>query len=117
MEAVNGTSLPVFIGLTCIVFGFCAYMTGQGLAMTWRPVWQVFPYAALLGLADRFFVWGLFEGDGGSVVGYMIDTGVILALILFAYRVTRVRQMVRQYPWLYETAGPFGWRARRGAGQ
>ena len=61
MESITGVSISVFIGLTVIIAGFCAYMTGQALASTWRPIWQLFPYMILLGLADRFLTFALFE--------------------------------------------------------
>ena len=67
----------------------------------------------MLGFADRFLVWGLFGGDGLSVSGYVIDTAYLIAVGFAAYRLTRARRMVTQYPWLYERAGPFGWRDRR----
>ncbi len=57
------TSVPVFIGLTVVLFGGCAFMTGQALATTWRPLWQVIPYALMLGAADRFLGFALFGGQ------------------------------------------------------
>jgi len=113
MSELLGNSLAVFLGVTVVIEGGAAWLMGQTLAERWRPIWQVFPYAALLGLTDRFFVWGLFQGDLLSVPGYLIDTGVILAMALTAYRLTRAHRMVSQYPWLYERAGPFSWRCRR----
>jgi len=115
MAALVGTSLSVWIGLTLILAGFAALMTGQALAATWRPVWQALPYALLLGVADRFLIFALFQGELLSVTGYLIDTAVLLAIMLSAYRMTRAYRMVRQYPWLYERAGLFGWRERRDA--
>lgn len=101
---------PVFIGVTLVLFGFAAFMTGQALASTWRhPGWVVF-YLLLLGFADRFIVWSLFEGDLFSLSGYAIDTIALIAIGLFAFRVTQARKMVRQYPWLYRRRGLFGWR-------
>lgn len=101
---------PVFIGVTLALFGFAAFMTGQALASTWRrPGWVVF-YLLLLGFADRFIVWSLFEGDLFSLSGYAIDTITLIAIGLFAFRVTRARKMVRQYPWLYRRNGLFGWK-------
>src|SRR5512145_3415732 len=44
VEDLLGNSLSVFIGVTVIIFGFASFMTGQALAGTWRPIWQVFPY-------------------------------------------------------------------------
>ena len=101
---------PVFVGITVIVFGFASLMTGQALAGTWRPAGWVILYVLLLGFADRFIVWSLFDGDLLSAAGYVVDTAVLLAIGLVSYRVTQVRKMVSQYPWLYGSAGPFAWR-------
>ena len=112
MEALLGTSIPVFIGVTVLLMGFAAFMTGQALANTWHAMWQAVPYTFLLGLADRFLTWGLFEGELWSISGYLIDTLVLLAICLTAFRLTRARKMTSQYPWLYERTGPFTWRER-----
>ena len=113
-EALVGTSWGVFLGVTLILMGGATYLTAQALANTWRPVWQVFFYVPLLGFADRFLVWALYEGDLLSWTGYGIDTLLLLAIGLVAYRITKARRMVEQYPWLYERVGLFGWRERRG---
>lgn len=110
MENLIGTTIPVFIGVTVILSGFAAYMTGQALAATWRPVWQAFLYSLLLGLADRFLTWALFQGELLLLSGYLIDTLVILLITLMAYRLTLARRMAAQYPWIYERSGPFSWR-------
>lgn len=113
MEALIGTTIPVFIGITVIVMGFAAFMTGQGVASTWRPVWNILPYCLLLGLADRFLTFSLFDGSLLSITGYLIDTATLFLICWFAYRTTLARNMVTQYPWLYESHGPFGWREKR----
>ncbi|HIC82046.1 MAG TPA: hypothetical protein EYP07_13960 [Kiloniellaceae bacterium] len=113
MIPILGTSLPVFIGVTVILVGGAAYLTGQALSAHWRPAWQVVGYSLLLGLADRFVIFSLFGGELLLLSGYVIDTAVIMAIALLSYRLTRARTMVAQYPWLYERAGPFGWRARQ----
>lgn len=113
MENLLGTSLGVFIGVTLVLFGGAAWMTGQALAGTWRPVWQAFIYAPLLAAVDRFFIYALFEGELLSAWGYLFHAALLLILMLVAYRVTRARRMVSQYPWLYERAGLFGWRPAR----
>lgn len=112
METLLGTSLPVFVGLTVILFGGAAFMTGQAIASTWRPWWQILPYAFLLGLGDRFLTFALFGGELLSPVGYVVHSLVLLAIAAFAYRVTLVHRMVSQYPWLYERAGLLSWRSR-----
>ena len=110
MESVLGTSPGVFLALTVIIMGGAGYMTGHALAVTWRPLWQVCLYCLLLGAADRFLTFALFQGPLLSLTGYIIDSAVITAIALLAYRLTRVRRMVSQYPWLYARSGPFSWR-------
>ncbi len=113
MIPILGTSLPVFIGVTVVLIGGAAYLTGQALSAHWRPAWQVVGYSLLLGFADRFVIFSLFGGELLLLSGYVIDTAVIMAIALLSYRLRRARTMVAQYPWLYERAGPFGWRARQ----
>ena len=112
MEELLGTTLPVFVAITVFITGFAAYMTGQALATTWKPVWHLLIYCALLGGASRFLIYSLYQGHLWSVSGYMIGTAVLAIIGLFAYRLNRARKMVSQYPWLYERSGFFGWRNR-----
>ncbi len=112
METILGNSIAVFIGITCVLAGGAAWMTGQALAANWRPAWQAVGYSLLLGLADRFIIYALFDGELLSVSGYLVDTAVLVAIALAAFRITRVAGMVQQYPWLYERSGILGWRRR-----
>ena len=112
MEAALGTGLEVYFGLTVCLMGFAAFMTGQAVAVTWKPAWQALGYTLLLGFADRFLAFALFEGHLLSVAAYLIDTATLAAIALLAWRLARARKMVSQYPWLYERAGPFSWRNR-----
>lgn len=105
-------SIPVFIGVTVLFMGGCAFMAGQALATTWRPAWQALPYALALGLADRFLGFALFGGDLLSLGGYVTDAAVLVAITFAAYRMTLARRMVTQYPWLYRRHGLFGWTSR-----
>ena len=109
MSELLGTSIAVFIGLHVVLVGGAAIMTGQAVASTWRPAWQVVFYCLLLALVARFLTWSLFSGDLLSLTGYLVDAVVITAIGLFAYRVTRVRKMVGQYPWLYRRKGLTGY--------
>lgn len=115
MQAFLGSSVMVFIGVTVLLTGFAAYMTGQALANTWRPMYQLFFYCLLLAAAARFLSYALFHGTLLSLSGFVIDTAVLTLIGLFAYRTTKARKMVKQYPWLYQRAGLFGWRERHGA--
>ena len=47
-----------------------------------------------------------------SPPSYAADTVYLLILAALAWRMTRAAQMTTQYHWLFERAGPFGWRAR-----
>ena len=110
MESILGTSLTVFVGLTVVIAGFCAFMTGQAIASTWRPIWQMIPYMILLGLADRFLSFALFDGHLLSILAYLIDTTVLMLIGVMSFMSTRASKMVAQYPWQYERSGLFGWK-------
>lgn len=114
MNGFLGEDPLVFLGLTCMVFGGAGFMMGQALARTWRPLWQLFPYGLGLTLFNRFLVYALFDGDGLSIIGFLLDAVVICLLALLAYRMTQAYKMVAQYPWLYERAGLLGWREKQG---
>lgn len=115
METILGSSPLVFIGLTLVVFGFCGFLTGQSLAEGWKPVSMVFAYTILMGLGDRFLVFGLFGGPLLHLPGFIVHTIAIGIVTLVSYRLTLAHRMVSQYPWLYERSGPFGWREKIGA--
>jgi hypothetical protein len=110
MLDLTGTTWPVFVGVTVVLFGGAAFLMGQALAETWRPYRQLLVYSLLLGFGDRFVTYALFQGDLSSLSGYIVDTLVLIAIASLAYRVTRARKMVSQYPWLYERSGLFTWR-------
>ena len=117
MSAVLGASPYVFLGVTLCLAGGAAWLMGQTLGANWRPVWQVLLYALLLGLGDRFISYALFDGVLLSASGFVIDTAVIAVIGLIAFRFSRVRAVLRQYPWLFERVGPLAWRARRATTQ
>ncbi|MSP82101.1 MAG: hypothetical protein EXQ94_03970 [Alphaproteobacteria bacterium] len=112
MESLLGTSIAVFIGVTIILFGGAALMMGRAVGATWRPAWHCVGYGLMLGVADRFLIFALFGGDGLSLTGLAIDTGLIIAIALLARRVTQVNRMIGQYPWMYERTGLLGWREK-----
>lgn len=112
MSDFLGSEPAVFFLFTIVLMGGAGFLTGQALAATWRPVSQALGYSLLLGAANRFLVFALFGGPLLSVQGYILDTMAITAICLLGYRLTRAARMVRQYPWLYERNGLFGWRPR-----
>lgn len=109
-----GTEPAVFVGLTLILFGGLSYLSGQALANNWLTPWQTLPYGFLMGFADRFLTYALFEGVLLHPVGYLVNSLILTGIMLFAYRVTQVRKMINQYPWIYERAGVLSWREKEG---
>ncbi|MEZ5648262.1 MAG: hypothetical protein R3E60_04850 [Alphaproteobacteria bacterium] len=111
---IPNVSLLVFLGITVVLFGWAAFMTGQALASTWRPFWQVLPYGMLLGLGDRLLTFFLFQGTLISLPAYIFDSALLTGVACLSYRLTLVYNMVTQYPWLYERATLFSWRIKGG---
>ena len=110
MESFLGTTVDVFVGVTVLLMGGTAYMTGQAIAGTWRPAWQVVTYCLLLALASRFLIYALFQGTLLSPTGILADGLILVCAGLIAYRIKHVSKMVAQYPWLYERQGLWGYR-------
>ncbi len=112
MTELLGSNPSVFFGLTVVLAGFIALLTGQAIADTWRSAHQTIIAACGLALADRFLNFALFGGELLSLSGFLVAWAYFGAMTLLAWRITLVRKMVRQYPWLYEATGLFGWRRR-----
>ena len=112
MEDLLGSSIAVYIGLTVCLFGLAAFLMGQALAATWRPISHCIIYAALLAVGDRFLVYALFDGPLLSISGYLVHGATLAVIAILAYRLTRAHKMVAQYPWLYERVGPLSWREK-----
>jgi hypothetical protein len=102
----------IFLIMTVIIGGGAAFLAGRGLASKWRPIWMAVAYMIPMGLALRFFHYALFDGVLLSLHYFITDTLVLVTGALLGYRLTRVSQMVSQYPWLYERSGPLSWRNR-----
>ncbi len=113
MSLIIEDTVPIFLIMTVIIGGGLAYLAGRSLAGKWRPLWMAVAYMIPLGLALRFFHFALFDGDLLSAHFFIVDTLVLIAGAILGYRLTRARQMVNQYPWLYQPAGPLGWKPRQ----
>jgi hypothetical protein len=101
------------IFITFIVGCGCAWQTGRSMALTWRPLSAVIRAMILLGFAVRFLHFALFQETLVVPLAYLFETACLILTASLAWRFTRVRQMLRQYYWLYEANGPLGWRARQ----
>ncbi len=98
--------------VTGIIGGGAALLAGRAISSTWRPYWHVLVYMVLLGAGVRFLHFALYQGNILSLPSYLVDTLYVMAVSSISFRMTRVRQMTRQYPWRYEQTGPFNWRER-----
>jgi hypothetical protein len=108
----NESALQV-VFVTGLIGGGAAWATGRALANHWRPFMQAVFYLLLLAAAVRFAHFALFQGVLISTAAYLADAAFLLVVGGLAWRLTRAKRMVTQYPWLYEHAGLFSWRARR----
>jgi small-conductance mechanosensitive channel len=101
-----------FLGVTWVLGGGAAWMTGRACAQTWRPFPNLVLYLLGLGIAVRFIHHALFLGTMFSLHYYIVDTIVLLILGTLSYNYTRTNQMVTQYYWLYEKASPLTWKPK-----
>ncbi|HVX92384.1 MAG TPA: hypothetical protein VG985_04095 [Xanthobacteraceae bacterium] len=116
METLYGDeNLLQTLLVTLVIGGGAAWLAGQAVARTWRPLWQMLLYMLLLGAGIRFIHFALFDATLLSAAGYAIDTSVAMLLGCFSWRLTRASQMVTQYAWLYERNGLLSWRERPAA--
>ncbi|ESR22460.1 DUF6867 family protein [Lutibaculum baratangense] len=105
-------SFGTFLLVTILLGGGAAWLSGRAIAMTWRPYLQLVAYVFLLAAFVRFLHFALFEGTLLSLHYYLVDLVVLQIAGWLGFRLKRVKQMVTQYRWIYERAGPFGWRAK-----
>jgi branched-chain amino acid transport system ATP-binding protein len=107
--ALLGTTPAIFIGLTVILVGGAAILTGRAVANNWKPAWQVVASCFGLALADRFLIYALFQGELLSASGILVHFLVLTAMGLAAWRIAKVGKLVNQYPWRYRRTSPFGY--------
>jgi hypothetical protein len=89
-----------FLLVTVALGGGAAWLSGRAMALTWRPWWMVVPAALALALVVRFLHHTLFEGTLLSAHYVAVDAVILFLLALAGFRMTRSRQMVRQYGFL-----------------
>lgn len=109
LTSVLGTTPRVFIGLTLVLVGAAAILTGRAVAGNWKPAWQVVASCFGLALADRFLTYALFQGELVNVSGILVAFIVLTAIGLASWRFTQVGKLVNQYPWRYRRTSPFGY--------
>jgi hypothetical protein len=91
----------------------CAWAAGRAIALSWRPAWIAAGAVLLISFALRFLHFALFEEPLLEPGTWLFELACLLATGLLSWRFTRAGQMVNQYYWLYEPAGPLSWRLRQ----
>lgn len=104
-----GTTPGVFIGLTVILVGGAAILTGRAVGGNWKPAWQVVAACFGLALFDRFLTYALFEGELLNLWGLIVHFLVLTAMGLVSWRIALVSKFVNQYPWKYARTSPFSY--------
>ena len=79
------------------------FVTGDGVLIT---------YMVLLAAATRFIHFALFRGTLLSPWYYVVDLIVITVIAFIGKRITRSRQMARQYSFEYDRKGMLSWGRR-----
>jgi hypothetical protein len=116
MGSIWEVGLGEFLLVTIFLGGGAAYLSGRSVALTWRPVYNVFTYAAGLACAVRFIHYALFGGTLMSIQYFVVDFIVLAALASLGFRISKTSQMIGQYSWLYARQSPLSWRQRPPAG-
>ena len=109
-----------FLLVTVFLGGGAAWLTGRATALGWSPWWQLVGYIVLLTVAVRFVHYALFHGSfflpaatfGVALYHAGIDFVILMAAAAIGRQLTRAGQMGLQYGFLYDRAGPIGWRKR-----
>lgn len=118
MEKTNGLLWEVsfweFVFVTICLGGTAAYLTGRSVARAWHSYAELVTNIVLLTLATRFIHFSLFSGTLTSVYYFVVDLIILLAIALLANRMTRARQMGRQYGFLYKRRSFLGWEQHGG---
>jgi hypothetical protein len=105
-------SFGVFVLVTVILGGGASALAGRAIAQTWRPWWQIIAYMLILGGVVRFFHFSLFSGTLLSLHYYLVDSAVCMLAGFAGYQAARKAQMLNQYRWINEPAGPMRWRRK-----
>ena len=108
----EGSFLHVLF-LTFVLGCGCAWLAGRAIAMSWRASWVAAAAMLPVGFALRFLHFALFQEQLLEPVTWLFETACLIAVALVSWRYARAGQMVRQYYWLYEPAGPLSWKLRQ----
>lgn len=110
LEHSDVSGIVQFVVFTLILGGGAAYLAGSALASGWKSIFLLVLYMLAFTAGLRFLDYALFGSELLSLQYYLSHGLIVIAAALLGYRLTRVSQMVTQYPWLYERSGPLSWK-------
>lgn len=111
-EEVVGASPGDFLLVSLAMGGGAAWLTGQAVAKSWRPLSRLVLYCVPLAAAVRFCHFALFNDELFAPRTSAAEVLFLLAVAALGFRHVRRRQMSMQYGWLFEPAGLLSWRRR-----
>jgi hypothetical protein len=114
-QLYSNESIFQVLVVTLVLGGGCAVLAGRAIALTWRSIAIAAIAMIPMGLAVRFIHFALFNETLLQPQAYVVETVILIAASCLSFQRTRAQQMVRQYYWLYERSGSFGWRLRQDA--
>jgi NAD/NADP transhydrogenase beta subunit len=100
LYAFGPNGLPVFLFATVLLGGGAGFLMGRAVAATWRPLWLLAWFSALIGLGVRFIHYAMFAEPLLSLASLAIDWLLVLAAAGIGHWHQRARQMSVSYPWL-----------------
>ncbi len=98
-----------FVFVTIILAGGAAFLTGRAVARSWESELRLIIDMVLLAAATRFIHFALFGGTLIAPYYYLIDFVIITLIAILGKRMTRARQMARQYGFEYERRSAVSW--------
>lgn len=102
-----------FVFVTIILAGGAAFLTGRAVARAWEGETRLIIYMVLLAAATRFIHFALFGGTLLAPYYYLVDFVVITIIAILGKRITRAKQMSRQYSFEYVRNSAVTW-SRKG---
>lgn len=96
----------VFFYVVSMLGAGATFLAARAIAGTWRPWWQLVVYVPILGMVLHLLHWGLFQHllsrPGQHLTLFLLDTALCALVAVVGFRITRARQMARQYSWLHK---------------
>ena len=120
MGGLATSDVLTWLAVTLLLGGAAGAAAGNALAANWQPFGRAVGFGAIIAAGACFLCWALFGvraipasdvllglrdgriGDGVSgLAGWAGSFAIVTGFAYAAWRITRERQMQRQYPFLF----------------